>query len=268
MAKTTYVYDDLIEVQSIISNAVEENLKPYLQQSTASLKEDGSIVTNADIAMQDALAKALGESFPEVTMVSEELSEQEQAKAMQSGHNYWCLDPIDGTTNFHATMPLFSISLALVSNGQIAMATVYDPVREEFFSAIKDEGFWINGEIINRPNQPEALTRSIALIDFKRLPIDLRKALVDRSPYKSQRNIGTCALEWAWLAAGRAQLLIHGSEKLWDYAAGSLLLTEAGGCSQTLDGEDVFIESLETRSVVAASNTNLYQQWSNWIKEF
>ena len=103
-------------------------------------------------------------------------------------------------------------------------------------------------------------------MDFKRLDPAIGTRLVRQTPYKSQRNIGSCALEWAWLAAGRVQLIIHGSEKLWDYAAGCLLLEEAGGVSETHNGETVFIESLETRSVLAASNPSLFRLWSDWLK--
>ena len=267
MPATNYVHEDILTIQSIIATSAQTSLIHFFRQSTANFKEDGSIVTNADFAMQDALAKALGEAYPDVAMLSEESSPEQQTAAMLSGRDYWCLDPLDGTTNYHSAMPMFSVSLALVSAGKIVLAIVYDPMRREFFSALKDQGFWINNIKLDPPAQPEQLSSSIAFIDFKRLPNDLRKVLVNRSPYKSQRNIGSCALEWAWLAAGRAQLLIHGSEKLWDYAAGCLLLSEAGGTSQTREGEPVFVESLETRSVVAASNYELFEQWSGWIMQ-
>lgn len=265
MSTTNYQHKNLLTIQSIIATAAQTSLIHFFQKSTADYKEDGSIVTNADIAMQDALATALGEAFPDVAMLSEELSPQQQEAAMTSGQDYWCLDPLDGTTNYQATMPLFSVSLALVSESRVVLAVIYDPVRKEFFSAIKDKGFWINNVRLEPPIQPSQLSSSIAFIDFKRLPVHLRKGLVDDCPYKSQRNIGSCALEWAWLSAGRAQLLIHGSEKLWDYAAGCLLLSEAGGVSQTHKGEQVFVESLETRSVIAASNVELFEQWSSRI---
>ena len=267
MSKINYEHSDLLTIQSIIASAAQTSLIHFFRKSNAVFKQDGSIVTNADIAMQDALAIALDEAFPDVAMLSEELSTQQQEAAMTSGRDYWCLDPLDGTTNYQATMPLFSVSLALVSEGQVVLAVIYDPMRKEFFSAIKDKGFWINNTRTERPTQPSRLSSSVAFVDFKRLSNDLRINLVDQSPYKSQRNIGSCALEWAWLAAGRAQLLIHGSEKLWDYAAGCLLLSEAGGVSETHNGEPVFVESLETRSVVAASNVELFAQWSSRIRQ-
>jgi myo-inositol-1(or 4)-monophosphatase len=91
-------------------------------------------------------------------------------------------------------------------------------------------------------------------------------SLVKNSPYKSQRNIGTCALEWAWLAAGRVNLLLHGRELIWDYTAGVLLTQEAGGKCETFDAEPVFKETLVPRSVIAASNPELFEQWVERIR--
>ncbi|MDH5356542.1 MAG: inositol monophosphatase family protein [Gammaproteobacteria bacterium] len=266
LTTATYRFEDLLAIEKIISESAQTCMIDCFRHSTASYKTDGSIVTNADIAMQESLSTQLKSRYPQVEMLSEELTAEEQASAMASGKDYWCLDPLDGTTNYHATFPLFSVSLALISQGHIVLAVIYDPVRREFFSALKGQGFWVNGEIAEPPLQPEKMGHSIAFIDFKRLDKEMRTHLVNQPPYKSQRNIGTCALEWAWLASGRVHLLIHGSEKFWDYAAGSLLLEESGGCSETHNGEPVFNETLEPRSVVAASNSELFQQWSSWIR--
>ncbi len=265
---TTQIYglDDLLAIEKIIETSSQSSLIPYFKKSTSQIKHDGSIITEADLAMQASLTSALEMQFPQVGMLSEENSVQEQIEVLTCGDDYWCLDPLDGTTNFHATMPLFSVSLALISHHQVVLGIVYDPLRQEFFSALKGQGFWINNETQERPRQPELLRQSIAFVDFKRLKRDGRLRLVDQVPYKSQRNIGSCALEWAWLAAGRVQLLIHGSENLWDYAAGNLLLDESGGFSLNHDGEAVFVESLEPRSVLAASNAGLFQQWSSWFR--
>ena len=253
-------------VQNIVKHSAESCLKAYFKQSTANYKDDGSIVTEADIAMQTAITDALQQNYPEVLMLSEESSAEEHQKIMQSGKDYWCLDPLDGTNNFHHTLPLFSVSIALISEGQIVVGVVYDPMRDESFSAIKNHGLWINDRRVNPPVQPSKMSHSIAFVDFKRLGSDIKWPLVKQAPYKSQRNVGSCALEWAWLAAGRVQLLLHGSEKFWDYAAGCLLNSEARGFSETIDGESVFNNSLFPRSVIAASNTELFEQWSNWVR--
>ena len=268
MPSIQYDFTDLIAVQDIVREAAASSLDIHYACSTADYKADGSIVTEADLAMQQTLTKALAERYPQVAMLGEEVGKVDQLEVIRGEQDYWCLDPVDGTTNFHATMPLFSVSLGLVSQGVTVLGIVYDPNREEFFGAIKNRGFWIDGEPIVRPEQPQTLGNCIAFIDFKRLSNEMGTSLVQETPYKSQRNIGTCALEWAWLAAGRANLLLHGSESIWDYTAGALLLDEAGGKSETFDAEPVFKQTLESRSVIAASNPELFEQWASRVRGF
>jgi len=262
-----YSFEDISIIQNIIKESSQSTLLRYFAKSTASFKIDGSIVTEADIEMQKAMDVALKKHYPNILLLSEELTEPEQISVLNSNQDYWCLDPVDGTNNYHCTLPLFSVSLALISQNQIVLAIIYDPMRDEFFSAIKGQGMWINGQKASRPKQPNTLKQSIAFVDFKRLSNPIKLSLVQQGPYKSQRNVGSCALEWAWLAAGRVQLLLHGKEKYWDYAAGVLLTEEAGGKSQTLEAEAVFNQSLDSRSVVAASTIELFEQWTDCIQK-
>ncbi len=259
-------YDDLVAIQEIIRSASASNLAVHYQRSTAEYKPDGSIVTEADLAMQQVLTAALAERYPDVAMLGEEINEAAQLEVINHCRDYWCLDPVDGTTNFHATVPLFSISLALIRQGEVKLGIVYDPNLDEFFGAIKGQGFWINGARVTRPDQPRALENSIAFIDFKRLSDEINTNLILETPYKSQRNIGTCALEWAWLAAGRVNLLLHGSERIWDYSAGVLITHEAGGRCQTFDAEPVFKQTLVPRSVIAASTPELFELWATRVR--
>jgi len=261
-----YDYEDLVAIQEIIRSASASSLSIYYQRSTADYKSDGSIVTEADLAMQQALTTALAERYPGVAMLGEEISEASQLEVINSSDDYWCLDPVDGTTNFHATVPLFSISLGLISAGEVKLGIVYDPNRDEFFGAIKGQGLWINGARVAAPDQPRELGNCIAFIDFKRLTDPISTSLVLDTPYKSQRNIGTCALEWAWLAAGRVNLLLHGRERIWDYSAGVLLVQEAGGRCETFDAEPVFKQTLVPRSVIAASTDELFELWATRIR--
>lgn len=266
MSKNDYSYDDLIAIQEIIRDAAKNSLAVYYTCSTADYKADGSIVTEADLAMQHSLTESLAQRFPRVLMLGEEISQQEQLEVIRGVGDYWCLDPVDGTTNFHATLPLFSVSLGLVSEGEVVLGIIYDPNRDEFFGAVKGQGFWINGARHTRPVQPDRLGNCIAFVDFKRLSDAMSISMVTDTPYKSQRNIGTCALEWAWLAAGRANLLLHGRERIWDYAAGVLLAQEAGGYCETFDAESIFKQTLEPRSVIAASNPDLFELWAARIR--
>ena len=237
----------------------------YFERTTAITKRDGSIVTEADCEMQQTLRTALRELLPQARMLGEEMDAAEQQAVIDSGESYWCLDPLDGTNNFHHGMPLYSVSLALIQERELELALVYDPVRRELFSARRGGGLRIDGVAATRPLQTDELKHCLAFVDFKRLQKPLKARLLERMPFKSQRNIGSCALEWAWLAAGRSQLLLHGGEKFWDYAAGVLLLQEGGGASSADDGSVIFNRSLDNRPCIAASTPTLQKQWFDYL---
>ncbi len=174
----------------------------------------------------------------------------------------WCVDPLDGTTNYAAGVPFFSVSLALLIQGRPLLGVVYDPVRDECFTAQKGRGAWLNDKALGtRSLTPLSLERSVAAVDFKRLSAPLAVRLATQHPYGSQRNFGACSLEWCWLAAGRFHVYLHGGQKPWDYAAGCLILSEAGGRALTLEGEDIFAAGLTTRSVAAALDPVLFAAW-------
>ena len=107
----------------------------------------------------------------------------------------------------------------------------------------------------------------MANVDLKRLVRKLADRLVQFPPYRSQRNLGSCVLEWCWVAAGRIQLYLHGGQRMWDYAAGSLILREAGGMFSTLRGAPLDCQVFTKRSVVAAINEDLYREWFLWLRE-
>ena len=109
-------------------------------------------------------------------------------------------------------------------------------------------------------------TITIGLVDFKRLAPELASKLATSPPYKSQRSFGSVALDWCWLAAGRGDVYVHGKQKLWDYAAGGLILSEAGGVAATLQSEPVYNGSLEPRSAVLAINQKLFEKWLHYLQ--
>lgn len=255
----------LHQLEHIVKSTSDEVLDDYFLRTTAEFKTDGSIVTEADLKMQHNLTEALQQLAPGIDMLGEEMTVEEQQQIINSGASYWCLDPLDGTNNFHHGVPLFAVSLGLVVDRALHLGIVYDPVRKELFSALQGHGLMVNGSVYQMPAQPELLNQCLASIDFKRLNDDMKARLIENMPVKSQRNIGTCALEWAWLACGRTQLLLHGGEKLWDYAAGALLLSESKGLSCTDSHEPVFNNDLSNRPVLAASSAGLHKKWLDFL---
>lgn len=260
------VLPELDVVADIVKRIADEELIPRFAEVARTHKTDGSIVTAADIAMQDAVKKALAEHWPDYALLGEEMSDAEHEKLWQNpGKGLWVLDPLDGTSNFANGIPFFSVSLALVIDGEPVLGIVLDPVRDECFMAEIGAGAWLNGVRLTSDVPHIPLRRSIAVVDFKRLDDDLAERLGAEPPYGSQRNFGSSALDWCWLAADRYQVYVHGGQKLWDFAAGSLILAEAGGHALDLDGQRICCGDFGSRSVVAALDQLLFEQWCVWI---
>ena len=259
---------DLRNIENLIIQLSDQVLLPYLNKTKADIKNDGSIVTEADLTMQQAVKEELKRHYgDDIALLGEECEEIEQKNIIENEQQFWVLDPLDGTTNFHAAFPIFCTSLAFVKNNEVQLGITYDPIRKECFSALKGQGFYFNQQQshINKHKVPNTIKESIAFIDFKRLSKQHRIALIQEMPFKSQRNIGSSALEWAWLAVNRANISFHGGQKLWDYAAGSLLLSEAGGYSQDLKSIPLYQNSISVRPVVAATSKGLCKEWHKEI---
>lgn len=239
------------------------------QASMVEIKADGSWVTEVDLAVQTAVQQHLAEQFPKIGFLGEEMSipaqEQAWARCLAGEQRLWVVDPLDGTSNFRAGFPVFSLTLALLERGRVVAGMVYDPVRDELFHARRGAGAYLNHHALNLSTQPDLpLARCLATVDFKRLPKPLACRLASEAPFGSQRSIGSVALDWCWLAAGRIQVYVHGKQKPWDYAAGQLIAFEAGAASAHLDGlRDAPDQPLHLapRSAVAAISENLMAQW-------
>lgn len=228
-------------------------------------KADGSLLTEADIAAQKALFQRLHDIAP-YPMLGEEMSDAEQRDLWDLGADgLWCVDPIDGTSNFVNGLPFFAISIALLRNGKTVLGVVYDPHADEAFYASEGGGAFLDGEPLPIKQPPTTLNRCMAGIDFKRISRTLAGRLALEHPFASQRNLGASTLDWCYVAAGRYHIYLHGGQKLWDYAAGWLILKEAGAAVTALDGADFTRSEPWNRSVLAAQTPELLAQWQAWI---
>jgi len=256
----------LAALAQIVKTAAREELLPRFAGSERRFKADGSIVTEADVAMQRRLTLELADFAPRYILLGEEMTAEEQGALLQAGDGgLWCLDPLDGTRNFASGIPFFSVSLALLIGRKPVLGLVYDPIRDECFAAEAGRGASLNGRPLRCRPSGLPLCKGLAVVDFKRLPAALAAALVSRPPYSSQRYFGSGTLEWAWLAASRYQVYLHGRQKLWDYAAGALILAEAGGCAESLEGGPIYTPALQPRSAVAACDHALFEEWKAWL---
>lgn len=255
----------LAVLKDMIITAAQEELLPRFARVERQHKRDGSVLTEADLAVQSRIATQLLQQWPDTVFLGEEMTAAEQTQLLASGQPVWCLDPLDGTSNFAAGIPYFCVSLALLQQGEVLLGIVYDPVRDECFTASGGQDARLNDEPLRVEQTGLELGQTTALIDFKRLEKDLATRLVTQIPYASQRSFGSVALDWCWLAAGRCHIYLHGRSNIWDYAAGNTIFHAAGGYSSTLDGEAIFTHALTPRSSVAAVDQALFTAWTEWL---
>ena len=253
-------------VLDVVRQVATDEIMPRYLKVAHSRKADGSLFTEADIASQEALTRAL-RRISDIPVVAEEMTQQEQAEQWLMGDaGLWCVDPIDGTSNFVNGLPYFAVSVALMRHGRPVLGVVYDPVADEAFYATRAAGAFLNGERLPIKTSAPALKNAMAGVDLKRLERSLARNLVSSPPYMSQRNFGASALEWCYAAAGRFDVYLHGGQRLWDYAAGSLIMTEAQGHLCGLDQDDFWAAPLWRRSVVAALDPGLFAAWKSWLR--
>jgi myo-inositol-1(or 4)-monophosphatase len=261
---------DIEKLNQLVIDTAKQELIPRFQRTESNLKADGTLVTAADLAIQQRIGEVLSRLYPEIPLLGEEMSGAEQQQVLNhSDKGFWCLDPLDGTANFVAGMPCFAISLAYLQGGETRLGIVYDPLREECFHAQTGQGAWLNHQPLKLNRSQTELANCVAMVDFKRLPERLAAHLATHPPYRSQRSIGSVALDWCWIAADRFQLYLHGGQRLWDYAAGRLIFAEAGGASRLSDeihhASDQTYD-LRPKVAKAAVNQQLFAAWDEWLE--
>lgn len=211
-------------------------------------------VTEVDRASEKTIIDAIRKAYPEHSILGEETGLQE---GQGEGKDWqWVIDPLDGTTNFIHGFPQYCISIALKHKGRVEHGVIYDPLREEEFTASRGRGAALNGRRLRVTNLP---TLTDALIGtgfpFRKDQAAHMDAYLGMfkdiaSEAAGLRRPGSAALDLAWLAAGRMDGFFELGLSEWDIAAGSLLVTEAGGLIGDIAGGH---RHMESGNVVAAS---------------
>lgn len=253
----------------LVRELAREVIMPQYLQSERSAKADGSLCTAADLAAQQRLAQRLPELI-DSPVLGEEMGSAEQLELWLQGgegdRGVWIIDPIDGTTNFVNGVPFFGTAVAHYVGGQPQLGLVYNPAVDEAFYAERGRGAYLNGQRLPLRRPHRQLDECVAGVDFKRIAKPLADALATHPPYYSQRNFGSSAVEWCYVAAGRLDVYLHGGQMLWDYAAGRLILAEAGGVMCTLTHDDFDADNPWKRTVVAAGDPQALAAWRDWLR--
>ena len=184
---------------------------PRYRKVAHSRKADGSLLTEADVASQEALVRLLQDIEP-VPVVGEEMTAEEQAVQWQAGQaGLWCVDPIDGTSNFVHGVPYFAVSVALMREGRSVLGAIYAPVADEMFWAVRGHGAFLDDEPLPIRTEVPSMKGAFANVDFKRLPEEPSEPPWWPSRRTcSHRSLGSATLEWCYLAAGRIDVYLHG----------------------------------------------------------
>jgi len=201
---------------------------------TISYKGGIDLVTDADKASEAVLLAWIRERHPDHAILSEE------SGASGGSRHRWIVDPLDGTTNYAHELPHFSVSIAVEGEGGVQVGVVFDPMRDELFSAVRGRGATLNGKPI-RPTGIERLDRALLCTGF---PYDVREhpegpaGLIARflGLVQGIRRLGSAALDLAYTASGRYDGYFEFNLKPWDVAAGALICSEAGAVATQIDG--------------------------------
>ncbi|HYM12608.1 MAG TPA: inositol monophosphatase family protein [Bryobacterales bacterium] len=230
-------YSAYLSAASEIAREAGAMLARYFERRVAvEYKGEFDVVTEADRASERFIVERLSAKFPAHSIVAEEGS-----GADRSSEFTWYVDPLDGTTNFAHGFPMFAVTMALEQAGEIVAGVVYDPVREEFFTAEKGAGAYLNNRRI-RVSRIDRLAEALLATGFpsRKRHTDVNVYFYHQAAMLSHgvRRAGSAALDLSYVACGRLDGFWEFGLNPWDIAAGLLLIEEAGGrCSDMHGGE-------------------------------
>lgn len=215
--------------------AGQEIIRRWPQERDVRSKGFRDIVTDADLAAQEALIAIIRARFPQHGILSEE-----GLAPTNNADTVWVLDPLDGTTNYARRLPSFSVSVAVARSDALIVGVVYDPLRDYIFCAERGAGATWNGQRL-RVSQVDDLGQAVAGVDFAREPAirssQMATMVVCSERIRTFRSFGSAALGLCFVAAGWLDAYFHLSLAPWDVAAGALMVTEAGGAITSTDGK-------------------------------
>jgi fructose-1,6-bisphosphatase/inositol monophosphatase family enzyme len=223
-------------------------------------KKPGDPVTIADTESEQELTRQLKNVIAGANVLGEESVAEDASRLdwLSLDAPCWIIDPIDGTSNFVRGNPGFAVIVALARLGQVEAGWIYNPIADVMITSIKDQGAWSAGRRlqVNKDVPPEKLTGSA----YGRTASGARagRALNDSGRIRGTHNQGCSGLEYMSIAQGLAQFSLHSRSLPWDHAAGMLIVHEAGGVGNFLDGSPYDARILD-RAVLSASTPQAWQ---------
>lgn len=237
-----------------------------VDQLKVTAKNQNDFVTEVDQAAERAIIDVLKQAYPDHAILAEESGAS--ANLHDDNENVWIIDPLDGTTNFIHGFPQYCVSIALQQRGLITQAVIYDPTRNELFTASKGAGAFLNDKRI-RVGKRDRLADGLIgtgfpFSDLSGLDQYLKMFKLMTERCAGLRRPGSAALDLAYVAAGRLDGFFEKNLKPWDMAAGTLLITEAGGIVANFSGESDYLY----KGDVIAGSPKIFSQMLNTLSEF
>jgi fructose-1,6-bisphosphatase/inositol monophosphatase family enzyme len=244
---TTFSQRDARAVASILRDAAQAEILPRfrgeiaqdIRQKTSSF----DLVTDADEAAEAAIVAALQRAFPGCAVVGEEASACDPTllDTLSESDLAFVVDPVDGTKNFSAGLPLFGVMAAALQRGEIIAGVILDPIRDDWAIAVAGEGAWIEnnaGRLINlRVAAPPPVSEMSGIVNWLFFPAPLKAQITaNLSRVAAAVDYRCAAHQYRAVAAGHYDFALYGKMTPWDHAAGVLIHQEAGGYAAFLDG--------------------------------
>jgi len=216
-------------------------------------KASRDLVTEADVAAQDAIRAIVHKAFPDHDFLGEEEAADRKAQGLnpiapRRGEYRWIVDPLDGTMNYVHRLPGFAVSIALQRADDVILGVIFDPIADECFIALRSQGVTLNGRRIQTSGCLRA-AEALAAVSFSphvtRESPEITRFVNILLACQSVRRMGSAALNLAYVAAGRLDVYLATSVAIWDVAAGLLMVEEAGGAYAAIDGSPLVLERPE-----------------------
>jgi myo-inositol-1(or 4)-monophosphatase len=261
---TNPTYQTFLAAAAEIARGAGFIIKTADSNLTAQFKlNENDLVTEFDRRSEAFIVSKLQEAFPRHAIRGEE------GALINNGADYeWLIDPIDGTTNFAHSLPIYSVVLALLYKGDVVVGVIYDPSRDEMFTATQGGGAFL-GERLVKVSVHQPLSRAVLVTGF---PYDVRtnpNNNLDRFAHftvrsRAVRRLGSAALDLAYVACGRLDGYWEGTLHPWDVAAGTLMVREAGGRVTNYADEPVPVPYADG---LVASNGIIHEEMLRVIRE-
>ncbi|MEX2287111.1 MAG: inositol monophosphatase family protein [Planctomycetaceae bacterium] len=252
---------DFLATAEEAARAAGAVLADWALRFTVREKARADLVTEADVAAQEAIVAIIRGRYPDHNL----LGEENLSRFEHDSPYCWIIDPLDGTSNYVHHFPFYAVSIGLSRNRELRLGAIYDPNREEMFSAIRGHGARLNGKRIH-PTKVATLSESLVVAS---LPVGssrddpaVMRFLQVLPNVQSVQRTGSASLNLAYVAAGRIEAFWSSSLKPWDVAAGAVIVEEAGGRLSKMDGTPF---ELEVPDVLASNGTDIHQQLQQFL---